>query len=184
MKSHYTILVVGAVAMFSWWLLSTEQEKQSAKLHDDHFIDLFINNFTLTTTDESGSTAYILKADRLEHYNDEDYSQIINPRIRFPQDDSHWLIDAKFGEIDSKQDFITLHDNVVMKKIESIESNEIFIITTQAMTINAKSKIIESDQMVNITNGSLELESNGMHFDSQQKQLKLLSNVSGVYVPK
>ena len=181
MKSRYTILVVGAVAMFSWWLLSTEQKKQSAKLHDDHFIDVFINNFTLTTTDESGNTSYILKADRLEHYNDEEHSQIINPRIRLPQNDSHWLIDANFGEINSKQDFITLHDNVVMKKIES---NEIFIITTQAMTINAKSKIIESDQMVSITNGSLQLESNGMHFDSQQEQLKLLSNVSGVYVPK
>ena len=139
---------------------------------------MFINNLNLTNTDKSGSVSYTLKADRLEHYNDEEHSQITNPKIQY---DNQWLISAKFGEIDNKQNFIKLHDNVTMKKIES---DEIFIISTQAMTINAKSKIIESDQSVNINSGAFKLESNGMYFDAQKKQLKLLSKVSGSYVPK
>ena len=101
MKSRYTVLIVGATAVLSWWLLSTEQNKQSTKSVGNHFIDLFINNFTLTSSDKSGITAYTLKATRLEHYNDEDYSQVINPTIHLPQDDSGWLITATIGKIAS-----------------------------------------------------------------------------------
>ena len=181
MKSRFTILIVGLIAVLSWWLLSTEQKKQSAEIYDNHFIDVFINNFTLTSTDRSGETAFTLHADRLEHYNDEDHSQIINPSIRLPQNDNRWLINAEFGEIDNQQSFITLRDNVTMKQIES---DQIFVITTQAITIDTKSKIIKSDQEVNIQSGSLKLKSNGIHFDNQQQQLKLLSNVSGIYAPR
>ena len=178
MKSRLSVLVVGATAVLSWWLLSTEQKKQDTQTQHNHYIDVFINNLNLTNTDKSGSVSYTLKADRLEHYNDEEHSQIINPKIQY---DNHWLISAKFGEIDNKQNFIKLHDNVTMKKIES---DEIFIISTQAMTINAKSKIIESDQSVNINSGAFKLKSNGMYFDGQKKQLKLLSSkVSRSFAP-
>ena len=181
MKSRFTILIVGVIAVSSWWLLSTEQQKQSTEIIDNHFIDIFINNFTITSTDESGKTAYTLRADRLEHYNDEEYSQIINPAIRLPQNDSHWLINAKFGEIDNQQSFITLRDNVTMKQIGS---DTIFVINTQAMTINTISKIIESNKEVSIQNGTLKLTSDGIYFDGQLQQLKLLSNVSGIYAPR
>lgn len=181
MKSRFTVPLVGFVAVFSWWLLSTEQEKQDAIIDDDHFIDMFINNFTLTSTDKSGKTEFTLKADRLEHYNDEDISQIINPVITFPQQGGHWLISANYGEIDDKQIFINLHDNVTMKQIGL---DGAFEIKTQAMTINTKSITIESDQTVRIHAGALTIESDGMHFNGKNKQLKLLSNVSGVYAPK
>lgn len=181
MKSRYTVLAVGATAVLSWWLLSTEQKKQSTQVQHDHFIDMFINNLTLTNTDKSGSISYTLKADRLEHYNDEEHSRIFNPVIRLPQNENSWLINARFGAIDNKQNFIKLHDNVTMKKIAS---DEIFIISSQTMTINAESKIIKSDQSVKINNGAFELESDGMYFDGQEKQLKLLSKVSGSYEPE
>lgn len=181
MKSRFTVPLVGFVAVFSWWLLSTEQKKQAAIIDDDHFIDMFINNFTLTSTDKSGNTEFTLKADRLEHYNDEDTSQIINPAITFPQRGGYWLISADYGEVDDEQTFINLHDNVTMKQIGL---DKAFEIKTQAMTINTKSIVIESDQTVSIYAGSLTLKSDGMYFNGKDKQLKLLSNVSGVYAPR
>ena len=180
MKSRYTVIIVGATAVLSWWLLSTEQNKQSTETHDNHFIDLFINNFTLTSTDKFGNTAYNLKATRLEHYNDEDHSIIITPTIRLPQDDNDWLINATVGKIDNGHNLITLRNNVTM---EQINSDDIFIITTEEMTIDTETNIIESSEEVNIRNGSLQLKSTGMIFDGQQKNLKLLSNVSSVYAP-
>lgn len=181
MKSRVTVFAVGIIALFSWWLLSTEQKKQIATTDDNHFIDAFINNFTLTSTDETGSPAYTLKADRLEHYNDQDTSQIIKPIINIPQQDNHWLITADFGEIDNKQSIIKLHDNVVMKQLVS---DDIFELKTQAMTIDTQSQIIESDQTVKIWNGSLKLVSKGMHYNNASQQLKLLSDVDGIYVPQ
>ena len=180
MKSRFTVLIVGAVAVLSWWLLSTEQSRQGTKTYSNHFIDLFINNFTLTSTDKFGKTAYTLNADRLEHYNDEDSSQILKPTIHFLQDDSRWLITAETGKIDNNHNIITLRDNVTMKQINS---NDAFLITTETMSINSETKIIQSNEAVNIQNGSLQLKSNGMIYDGQQQKLKLLSNVSSVYAP-
>ena len=179
MKSRVTVVVVGIVTLFSWWLLSTEQEKQYSVPKQDQFIDAFIKNFTLISTNESGQAAYTLKAERLEHYNDKNTSQITNPTIDIPQADSHWHIRADFGEIDDKQSFIQLHDNVIMKQIGS---NEAFEIKTSHMTINTNSQIIESNQLVELQNGSLTLMSNGMRYNNAKKQLRLLSDVSGTYV--
>ena len=180
MKSLFTVLIVGAIAALSWWILSTEQSKQSTETYSNHFIDLFINNFTLTSTDKLGETTYILNANRLEHYNDEDSSQILNPTIRFLQDEIRWLITAETGEIDNTHNLITLRDNVSMKQINSSDA---LIITTEAMSINSETRIIRSNEAVNIQNGSLQLKSDGMIYDGQMQQLKLLSNVSSVYAP-
>jgi len=53
----------------------------------------------------------------------------------------------------------------------------------RVITAGSTSEIIESDDEINIQNGSLKLRSDGMIFDSRKQQLKLLSNVSSVYAP-
>lgn len=179
MRSRVTVLAVGVVTLFSWWLLSTEQKKQIPASVTSRFIDAFINNFTITSTDETGQTAYTLKADRMEHYNDSENSFIIKPIINIPQENTHWQITADYGEIDKQQIYITLRDNVIMKQLQASEA---FELKTSQMTINTQSQIIESGQKVEIQNGSLNLVSNGMYYNNEQKQLKLLSDVSGQYV--
>jgi len=181
MNPRVTVFAVGIIALFSWWLLSTEQKKQVSITEDDHFIDAFINNFTLTSTDETGRTAYTLKADRLEHYNDSEISLIFNPIINISQQQSSWSITADFGEIDNKQVNINLLENVIMKQLDSAET---FELRTQAMTINTRSQIIESDKIVKIRNGSLDLVSKGMHYNNTDQLLRLLSDVDGIYVPQ
>ena len=178
MKSRVTVIAAGIIALFSWWLLSTEQSKQSATIIENHFIDAFIKNFTLTVTNESGKTSYTLKADRLEHYNDRDNSTIINPIINIPQLDNHWRIRSDFGEIDGDQVIIKLSDNVILTQLGT---NDTFEIQTEYITINTQSQIIESDQTVKIQNGSLKLISKGMRLNNLNKQLSLLSNVNGTY---
>ena len=180
MKSPLSLSIVAIIALFSWWLLSTEQKRQVAEPEEDKFIDLFIKNFTLSSTNESGNTVYTLKANRLEHYRDSEISQIFDPEINIPQAESHWLITAKTGEIDNKQILIRLKNNVIMK---NTDSEVPFEISAQSMTINTETQIIESDQSVNIRNGSLNLVSNGMHYDNRERQLRLLSDVNGTYVP-
>ena len=180
MKPRTSLSIVAIIALLSWWLLSTEQKKQTAELQEDSFIDLFIKNFTLRSTNETGNTVYTLKANRLEHYSDSETSLIFNPEINIPLQESHWLITADTGEIDNKQVFIRLLDNVVMK---DTNSDTPFEIKTHSMTINTQTQIIESDQRVNIMNGTLNLVSNGMYYSNREKQLKLLSNVKGTYIP-
>ena len=50
MKPRTSLSIVAIIALLSWWLLSTEQKKQTAELEEDNFIDLFIKNFTLRST--------------------------------------------------------------------------------------------------------------------------------------
>lgn len=181
MKSRFTVLVVGIIALLSWWLLSTEQKKQIVIEENNHYIDAFINKFTLTSTDKSGKTVYTLKADRLEHYYDQVTSRIIKPVIDIPHPDGHWIISADFGVIDDNQIILNLYDNVIMKQVASESA---LLIETQKMTINTQSQIIKSDQTIKIQDGSLNLVSDGMHFSNRDQRLKLLSNVNGTYVPR
>lgn len=180
MRSRTTIIIVAIIALLSWWLLSFEQQKQIAKPEVNKYIDLFIKNFTLSSTDETGEIVYTLKANRLEHFSDSEISQIMHPQISIPHADNHWLITANKGEIDNRQVLIHLENNVIMK---NIDTEAPFEIRAHSLTINTETQIIESDQSVNIQNGLLNLVSNGMHYNNRDKKLKLLSDVNGTYTP-
>ena len=169
-------------ALIFWGSQTWENKKASIELEssDPHYVDVFINDFTITTMNENGQPAYILKAKRLEHYNDSEYAVIDEPLIELTQGEHHWLISANTGEIDDANQHIMLRGEVVLQQQGKQQPIRL---ETEQLEIDIHQQIAKSTQTVSIIQQAFNLQSEGMILNNASGQLELLNSVRGGYVP-
>ena len=179
MKRLFFFSIIAALVF--WASQSWENKKAITHLQssDPHYIDVFIQDFTLTAMTAEGKPAYVLKAKRFEHYNDSDYATIMEPIIELKQGEQHWLINAKSGEINDDRQSIILRGSVVLQ--QQGETQPIRLETEQ-LEIDNHQQIVKSMQTVSIIQQEFNLQSEGMILNNATGQLELLNRVTGRYV--
>lgn len=181
MKRLFTLSVIIAVLIF-WGSQLWEKQKVISSLEssDPHYIDVFINDFTITAMNEAGKPSYTLRARRMEHYNDNQYARLDQPFIELIQKDQHWLISASSGEIDDDSQLITLRDEVVLQQQDRPDPIRL---ETQHLEIDTHEQLVKSTETVSIIQKEFNLKSKGIILNNATGQLELLREVEGSYVP-
>lgn len=181
MKRLFSLSILIIAALIFWGSQTWENEKTNTNLQPDdpRYVDVFINNFTITAMNSAGQTAYTLKAERFEHYNEGDYATITKPVIQLTQGDQHWEISANIGEINDNSQHITLRDNVILQQRNKALPLRL---ETEQLKIDVQQQMIKSTQTVRIIQRGFNLQSKGMILDNTSGQLELLSKVTGRYV--
>jgi len=179
---RYTVLAVLIfVAIFALWLQEDVKKKPDVDPETQtRFPDYFMENFTITSMNESGTPAYILKAKKMLHYSDEDYSELVHPEISFSDNKKHFTIQASSAKFKQSENTIHLHDNVVIQRAPSKNQNELSIYTDY-LKIDTQTRIAETDQAARVKTNKAELKTIGLIFDNTQGLLKLKSQVKGIY---
>ena len=181
MRTTTSLIIVLTLALASWWLKDFWQETPIVKtIKNEHFPDYFMENFTITNMNRQGNPDYILSASRLEHFADDDSTEIIKPHIVFKEDKGDWSISAQRARILKKTNIIHLYDDVQIVRVESAEQLPLTI-KTDYLKVQPGHKIAETDRLAYIKTRQLELKTTGMIFDTNKGILKLLSNVKGSY---
>jgi lipopolysaccharide export system protein LptC len=96
------ILLFGVLGLLSIWLQFgiIEREQVVFDGNERHDPDYYIENFTATGMDKLGQRRYVLEAERLVHYPDDDTALLDNPHIiqyedgappRHTYSDSGWI---------------------------------------------------------------------------------------------
>lgn len=179
MKNYIGLSIVLALALASWWFQDYLQKPAAVKSQtDERFADYFMENFTITSMDDSGQPTYILKAQYLQHFADDGSTEILFPVIKFKEANGDWSISANRAKILKDKNIIHLYDNVKMQRILSNSSNALSI-NTHYLKINTQNKIVETDQQAHIKTQNFELDTLGMVFNSRQGILELKSEVKG-----
>ena len=82
-ESYLYIAILGMVGLFSIYLQSFifEEEVEEVKTAERHDPDYYILNFIATGLDKNGQRRYVLKADRMVHFPDDDTSVFDNPHV-------------------------------------------------------------------------------------------------------
>ncbi|MDA9981989.1 LPS export ABC transporter periplasmic protein LptC [Gammaproteobacteria bacterium] len=77
------VLLFGVLGLLSIWLQFgiIEQEQVVFDGNERHDPDYYIENFTATGMDKLGRRRYVLEAERLVHYPDDDTALLDNPHI-------------------------------------------------------------------------------------------------------
>lgn len=182
MKHLFSLSIVIAALIFlgsQFW-----ENKTTNKLlegSDPHYVDVFIRDFVITNMDKDGNPAYTLKAQLLEHYNDNDYAIIEKPVIQLTQEGRSWLISANRGELDDANQRITLRGKVVLQQQEKDQPVRL---ETEHLEIDSRQQIAKSMQTVHIFQQEFNLQSEGMILNNATGQLELLNSVKGSYVQK
>jgi len=181
MKHIVSLAIFVILSVFAWSSITkyySEDKQLPGK--SQRYVELFMNEFEMTTMSESGEPMYILKGASLQRYNDSDDSQILQPVFQLLQTDKQWLVSADSATINDKNETIKLNANVVMQQ-QNIEPAA--TIRTQTLTINTKTQIAKTRALVTVTQGNSQLQSNGMIFNNITSQLQLTSDVNGYYLP-
>lgn len=183
MKSVYTLTIIALVALIiGWWQLDKETSTQLLVTKDEHFVDAYMQTFTLTAMNQQGKPGYTLKAKRMDHFNDSDVSNLSEPVFVFPQADGNWQVSAKNGEIDDAHNHLVLKNNVVMQQLATEGNTQATIrLETNSLSIDTREQLASTDSPVKIYHHQLELQSQGMRFDNLKGKLELLADVEGVY---
>ena len=136
--------------------------------------------------DTQGNINYTLQAERQVHYNDHS-TEFEKPFIRLYQDgDSRWSIAANSGRIPAVE---TTADGA-LEKIELLGDVQVYsldkfgnktLMSTEFLTLNPKSEILETDQPVSVVTSAFQLSSMGMVAKLRTDEIIFLREIRGRY---
>lgn len=133
------ILLFGVLGLLSIWLQFGIIEKEQVVFdgNERHDPDYYIENFTAVGMDERGVRRYVLEAERLVHYPDDDTALLDNPHIiQYEEGAPPRHTYSESGWISSDGNEVLLTGNVrVIQNAGGGEGSGNTVLTTEKMRI-------------------------------------------------
>jgi lipopolysaccharide export system protein LptC len=168
----------------TYWL---SQQVLPLPLHPDyrtrHDPDYIVDNFSATMLDDGGAPRFLVAAQKMEHYPDDDGTYLDGPRLTMPYSNQPPVhVSAAHGEVSHNGDEIFLHDEVKIVREASATQSEMTAATSYLHVIPDRN-LADTDRPITLTDARTVVNAVGMQLDSKARELKLLSHVRGQYEP-
>ncbi len=149
-----------------------------AARHDPDFI---VSHFSATTLSEQGTPRFMLAAQQMLHYPDNDSTHLEAPHLTSLTPDRPALhVTAKRGTMSGKGDEIFLHDEVKIVRAASRGQSEL-VFTTPYLRVIPEHGLADTDQAVTMTDAQNKISAVGMQLDHKARVIKLLAQVSSAH---
>lgn len=178
----FPLLLLLALAAASLWLeraVQAPERDQSGKLrHDPDFI---AEDFGITKMDAAGKPEYILSAERMQHYPDDESTSVVAPRLVQRHDNANpVVIRADRGLIAKKGDEASFYGSVVVVREAGRGQSELRV-QTEYLQVIPDRDLARTDKPVIITEDRSRLSGIGMEFNNKTRQFALQSQVRGTF---
>lgn len=148
-----------------------------------HEPDYFVDGLGLTKVNERGEPAFLLSAQRMTHFPDDESSEFVQPRmLSLNPSRPQVRVRAETARTDKHADETELRGNVVLVRAGSASEPELSV-RTQGLVISTKTEIARTTLPVEILRGTATLTGVGMEFDNAARHLRLDSRVRGSWQP-
>lgn len=168
----------------TYWLnKQVEPVSSGSNANLRHDPDYVINNFTATTLDEQGKPRFVISAQKMWHYPDDDSTHLDSPQLLSMLPGSPPVrTSALRGEISSHGDEVFLRDDVtIVRPAYGKQSTQTF--TTDYLHATPDKNTADTDHLVTLTNDSATMQAVGMELNNATRTVKLLSRVRSTYEP-
>ncbi len=175
------VLIAAAVAS---WLLSrqTGDDARPAPPRDSASLGYYLKNARILGTDVDGRQLYEINAQSAEQVG-ENRIEFADVSIRYsPESDVPWSVVADSATLMPDTEQVRLTGHVRALSSEGFSGNDTEI-RTDVLIINPVAYTAETNERVQIRIGARSLTATGMIASLNDNRLKLLSNVSGKFVP-
>ena len=183
-KRLLLVLALIILSAVSGWMLDTfspPAKKVEQPLRHDP--DYYMDDFNAITMNVSGDPRYSLQAKRLNHYPDDDTTELNRPHLEIHQEDaSLWKIDADRGWISSDGELILLLGGVHIHRSSSMDART-YSLNTEELRVRPDDEYAETDKHVTIKSGRDTTEAVGMRAYIKEGKLQFLSKAQGRYEP-
>jgi len=178
----FPLLLILALAAASLWLeravQAPERDKSGKMRHDPDFI---AEDFGITKIDATGKPEYILSAERMQHYPDDESTSVTAPQLVQRREDANpVVIRAERGMITQNGEEASFYGSVVVVREAGRGQSELRV-QTEYLQVIPDRDLARTDQPVFITEGRSKLSGVGMEFNNKTRQFALQSQVRGTF---
>ena len=178
----FPLLLILALAAASLWLeravQAPERDKSGKMRHDPDFI---AEDFGITKIDATGKPEYILSAERMQHYPDDESTSVTAPQLVQRREDANPdVIRAERGMITQNGEEASFYGSVVVVREAGRGQSELRV-QTEYLQVIPDRDLARTDQPVFITEGRSKLSGVGMEFNNKTRQFALQSQVRGTF---
>ena len=182
-KSILAITVIAALlALSSQYLRRVETDFLQQLLHGSEQAETIhtFSQFSLSSTDETGSIESLLKSPNTRYIVNEQKTHLTTPTMLVYRDKRAPVkLSAESAIIDHPTNTTTLHDNVEVSIDEN--STKPLRLTTDLLVIDNSNQVANTTSPARIYYGSSRMDGTGLELDMEQKKVKFLDKVHGIY---
>ncbi|MCL2525150.1 MAG: LPS export ABC transporter periplasmic protein LptC [Betaproteobacteria bacterium] len=179
----FPIALAALLAGLSFWLKNAtdldEPKRDGKQRHDP---DAIAENFTVRRFDANGQVKYRLTSPYLEHFPDDDSSELRSPvLINYRQDKPPLIFSADHARITAKGETVFLWDNVNTVRAATADRPELHA-RMPDLTVQPDLGTAFTNSPIEITMGQSWLKGVGAHLDNNTSTFILQSQATGVYI--
>ena len=177
--SLFPAIVLILLAGVSVWLDRITRQDETVKVDKSlHEPDFTADKLTLRRYDLSGKTQYILVADRMIHYGDDESTELIRPRLDYLNRPEPVRMESDFATVSKDGETVVLIDNVFLKRAAQPDKPEATL-RTERMTVWPDDERMRSDAPVTLTQGKTVIAAERMESDNIVGNTRLQGLVRG-----
>jgi lipopolysaccharide export system protein LptC len=168
------LLLLGATYWLNQQVHPLSPAPDDSKRHDPDFI---ASKLAATTLDKQGTPHFVLSAQKMVHYPDNDSTYLDNPQLNtlYP-DRPPVYTSARQAEISSNGKEVFLHDDVKIVRAANATQSEMTLATTYLHAV-PEFDLMDTDRPVTMTDAHTVIHAVGMTFDNKTRIMKLLAQV-------
>lgn len=151
-----------------------------------HDPDYIIHGFKLIQLTPAGQPQYVLRAQRLTHYPDDDATDIVQPALVYAPVKAGapgMTMHAQAAALSADARRVDLRGDVRVERAATGGRGPLQV-RTEAMTVFPDEERARSDMLVTITEGASHLTGAGMELDRRAQTFILHSGTSGTFEPR
>lgn len=167
----------------TYWLNQQVQPLPQIQSQQRHDVDYIVDGFSAITLNMQGQPRFIVSAEKMWHYPDDDTTHLQMPQLTsLYADRPPILTSAQTGMISRKGDEVFLYDEVrVLRPATGAIEEQRF--ATDYLRVVPDRDWAETDQSVVMTSRRGIIRAVGMELDNKTRTAKLLSRVRATHEP-
>lgn len=178
----FPIILLGFLAALSFWLQKSVDRNELPPVAEvRHTPDAIAENFSARRFDENGQVKFRLIAPYMEHFSDDDSSELKAPTlVTYRPDAPPVTISGRNAKVSSKGEVVYLWDNVVVNRAASPERPALTA-TMPDLVVHPNESTAFTNSAVEITQAKSWVKGVGMKIDNKASTFELQSQVTGLY---
>ena len=180
-RSHslFPVIVLTLLAGVSVWLDRVTQQEPVARTDKTrHEADFSAERITLHRFDPTGNVQYILVADSMLHYADDESSELKNPRLNYLNRPEPVWVESRFASVNKDGTTVVLTDEVLVRRAAHAGKPE-STLRTEQMTVWPEDEKMRADKPVTLTQGQTVINAERMESDNLLGEVRLQGQVRG-----
>jgi len=173
--------LLGLLAVTYWLDQQVQPEPPRADPRLRHDPDAFMGNFTAVRFNHAGQTSFIMSAQNLKHYPDDDSTTIDAPQLTSLAEGRPPIhVVARRGTVTNRGDEVFLYEDVEVLR-EASPEREQMTLETEYLHVIPDRDWADSNQPVLLRDPHNTIHAVGLEMDNRRQTLKLLSQVRSTH---